>query len=222
LPESISIYFQQVPGELRRHAPHFEESLGYGEIELIFRDHKTWKVFNNHHLTVMHKEKYPWIIDFASYLIYPPKDMEYPLDEYEITVDDADDIEKLYADPEFKKLNEIYAKESKVRTAAILKELENSEAEESESEDFEDDLGVSTLSEKLGGKHIKEERNTPPNSPQILKEGVSSSSSNPGLNALEDTPTAMRSGGGTNSQANSSSNSPKTASNPISPVSNDD
>jgi hypothetical protein len=92
--------------------------------------------------------------------------------------------------------------------------------------------GALKISEDSLGNSSEEERKTPPNSAQILKEsetnGLKNQSSNVldssesfSLNVLEDTPRAVRAGGESNSPANSSSNGPERTSNPISPVSSD-
>ena len=53
--------------------------------------------------------------------------------KYEIDGSNNSDIQALYNDPEFKELNARYAEESKARTAAILKEPEESESEDLEN-----------------------------------------------------------------------------------------
>jgi hypothetical protein len=125
LPESIEIYFQRIPGELSEKTSHFEEKLGYGKGELVLKNLETWKLFDKYNLTVLRKEKYPAIINFAIAWVCggwdddPDDSSKFPNGvkyaghgRYEIEIGDASDIQKLYADPEFKKLNARYTKEA--------------------------------------------------------------------------------------------------------------
>ncbi|MDR1401957.1 MAG: hypothetical protein LBI81_03330 [Puniceicoccales bacterium] len=192
------IYFGKIPAILNSDMRHFEENLGHGECEFCFHSSEIRKVFREYHLDTVDCEKYPAIVDFASYCVYSFMGCELPTGvrkvedrKYEIDIENTDDINNLYADTEFKELNARYAKEADEEAERILKEAEESESENLQFENSPSENSKNKPAELeifgdfSGGNHkpgdLDEARRTPPGSPGNL---------NP--NVIEFTPTVRR------------------------------